>query len=127
MHQLTLFDEPKVDRTYGVVIEAPYVKGSETSKEAAKKIDSVNNDGPGIGKRERQLLQLMQNRESYGVTESEVQELFQWSGDYQRPAMRSLLKNEFVEKTERKRINSGGNKCAVWIVTQAGMKVECGI
>lgn len=122
MKQLSLFDDVKVDSTYGVeYTPAPYQKHSETSKEAAKKIDAVNQPLRGIGKRENQLLELLQSRESFGVTESEVQALFNWSGDYQRPAMRNLLQHSFVEKTERKRKNAKGNDCSIWIATNAGM------
>jgi hypothetical protein len=98
--------------------DAPAVN-SATSIEAAAHIDSING-----GKREMQLLNVMQLRGDYGITHHEAQVAFKWSGDYERPAMNSLMKNGLVKKTIRTRPNDRGKQCEVWIVTERGKQIE---
>ncbi len=105
MHQLTLFDEPKVDRTYGV----PYASGSDTSKAMALILSSNCKT-----KQDEWALYQQFELDFDGLTDYDIRVLFNWTSDYERPRRWTLSHKLKLICEDGTRRNPGGNLMTVW-------------
>lgn len=98
---------------------SPYVRGSETSKQAAEKIDNSSDAIRAV------VLECMRDAGEEGRTDQETQVLLSMTGNTQRPRRRELEDAGFVVDSGRVRKTMSNRNSVVWVVTKMGMTAPC--
>lgn len=91
---------------------APYVKHSETSKEAAEAIE------PKVSALQGMVLKYIQSKGLLGATDQEVQTALGMTGNTQRPRRRELEIMRLIVDTKITRKSASGRNATVWIAKE---------
>ncbi len=89
-------------------ISLPYVKGSDTSKEAAERLEAKPQK---IREQHQRILGYLATRGEEGATDPEIQAALVMGGSTERPRRVELQRMSLIVKTGQRR-----NGCAVWRV-----------
>src|SRR6185369_1157751 len=95
-----LFDHPP---------EPPFVKGSDTSQEAARRIASET------GTLRAKVLAYLRRAGSYGATDEEMQKGLMMSPSTQRPRRGELQKAGLIQQSTALRFTQSGRRAIVWV------------
>jgi len=82
----------------------------DTSLAAADRISKL----PKTKRDEAALLAWMKARGEQGATDNEIQDHFEWDGDYERPRRWKLVKNDLVYASRDRRKTKDNNRAIVW-------------
>lgn len=98
---------------------APYVRGSKTSEDAARRIDG------SVDAIRAMVLEFMRKAGEDGVTDQEAQVALSLTGNTQRPRRRELEDAGFVVDSGRTRKTLSNRSAVAWKVTEMGMTMPC--
>jgi predicted transcriptional regulator len=73
---------------------------------------------PKFGSNRARVYQYILDKQEYGATDQELQQVLNLSGDTLRPARLSLLKENLIYDSGKTRQNANGNECIVWVVSK---------
>lgn len=91
------------------LFDLKYVRGSETSKEAAIAAE------PNAGTQRRLVLDALRWQRTFGLTDHEMQEDLQMNPSTQRPRRVELVKAGLVKESGRFRLTPSGRRAVVWV------------
>lgn len=94
--------------TAGAVVRAPYVRGSETSREAAESLSPSEISGA-----KRRILDFISSRGEEGATDEECQRELGMNPSSQRPRRGELANTGLIVKAG-KRMNASQKRATVW-------------
>jgi hypothetical protein len=95
---------------------APYVAGSDTSREAAALI------GPKASSLRAKVLRYITHQGSRGATDDEIQEMLKMDPSTERPRRIELEEARLIEKTESTRYTRSGRLAGVYVATTTGIE-----
>ena len=87
----------------------PYVRGSETSKEAAIAAE------PNAGTQRRRVLDELRCFRDEGLTDHDMQDILAMNPSTQRPRRVELVKQGFVVDSGKTRLTPSGKRAVVWV------------
>jgi len=109
MIQRSLFDPgPPVPEP-----RAPFVRGSQTSREAAREI------GPHLNALELVVLEFIRDRGDYGATDEELQGETGLRPDTSRARRVELRDRALVRDSGQRRLTDSGRQAVVWVANDS--------
>ena len=93
------------------LFDLPPHNATDTSTAAALAIRSKTKEA------EMELLTWLRYMSGTGGTDSEIQERFGWSGDFERPRRWRLAKDGMIQDSGRRRTTPSGKAAIVWVVS----------
>tara|TARA_R110000824_G_scaffold163509_1_gene339262 strand:- start:619 stop:1020 length:402 start_codon:yes stop_codon:yes gene_type:complete len=88
---------------------APYIPGSDTSKDAAAEI------APHLGRLQALVFDYIESRGGVGATDEEVQDALGISSSTQRPRRVELIGKGLIKRAASKRKTKSGRDAQVWV------------
>jgi hypothetical protein len=95
------------------IFGAPFVKGSETSKAAAKSVRGIT------GKLCREVLGFIRSRGAEGATDDEIEVMLDLRHQTASARRRELVLLGAIKNSQTKRATRSGRKATVWVVADS--------